>query len=306
MGREGSGSAHAKPQAGRATIEIPDPAAAGDDAAVELEFDEILGGEEDEEPVVPAATVVRRAGRSRRKTRGNPVLAGLLLLAVLGGIAAAGWLTYARLAGPPPVVLAATALPADAAEPAEFVPPSDADPRAVAVVAAGVPMRSPLLSVTLSAAPGPDGAPADPPRVRVSIEPGEAGRLVRADLAGRPEVAAWLETRRDLIGAKRLAFVKARDAFYAAVAAGGDVGDLPRNGRAERRDGRARLERRGRRRRPPRPLLPRTRRTVRSCSPCRADADDLHDPRPRRAGEGDGVPVHVRGDGAVSGSGFDP
>ena len=219
-------------------IVVPEPDAAGhappggEGEAVALEFDEapegdgaiLLSPADDGEPDDLGGPVVRRPSRRGRKRRGNPLLAGALLVAVLGGAAGAGWLMYDRLAGPPAVALTATALAADAAEPAELVPPSDADPAAVAVVQAGLPMRSPLLAVTLSAAPGEDGTPADPPRIRVKAEPGSAGRLVRVHFADRPEVVRWKEERRDLIGAKRLAFVKAREAFFAAVAAGGDVG----------------------------------------------------------------------------------
>ena len=217
-------------------IEVPAPAAepapagppAGPAAPEEvlLEFEEVS-----EEPAVAVADgedemdpVVRRSARRRRKKRGSPVVAGLLVLGLMTGAGAAGYALYNRLGGPAPVVLAATELPPDAAEPATLVPPATADPAAVAVVQAGVPMRSPLLTVTLDAAPGPDGGPADPPRVRVRVEPGEAGKLVRVFFGDRPEFAAWQEARRDLVGTKRLAFVKARDAFFAAVAAGGDVG----------------------------------------------------------------------------------
>ena len=47
--------------------------------------------------------------------------------------------------------------------------------------------------------------------------------MVRVDLTGDPQAVAWFDGRGDLIAAKRLAFTRARDAFFAAVAAGGDV-----------------------------------------------------------------------------------
>ena len=230
-------AAPAAERADVAQIVVPEPIAtgdappSGDGEAVVLEFEEVeedgavpLAPADDEDSGGPGGPVARRSSRRSRKRRGNPVLAGVLLLAVLGGAGGAGYLMYDRLAGPPAVVLTATPLAADAAEPAELVPPANVDPAAVAVVQAGLPMRSPLLVVTLSAAPGEDGAPADPPLIRVRAEPGSAGRLVRVFFADRPEVVRWKEDRRDLIGKKRLAFVKARDAFFAAVAAGGDVG----------------------------------------------------------------------------------
>ena len=230
-------------------VEVPEPAAAparpdapplgGGEPAVELEFEEVDGDEDvplvfadGDDAASPADGFADPAAdraalrRARRRGRGgNPVLGGLLALTVVGGAAGAGWLLYDRLGASGAVELSATALPAGAFEPAEFVPPPDADPAAVAVVQAGLPMRSPLLVATLSAAPDEDGRPVDPPRIRVTVEPGPAGRLVRVSLADRPEVAAWLEERRDLIGAKRLAFVKAREDFFRAVAAGGDVGE---------------------------------------------------------------------------------
>ena len=217
----------AKPRSGVRRIVVPEP-----DDAVELEFEEAPETVGSEFPTAAAFDSPdgddapdRPARRSRRTRRGSRVVPALLLVGVLAGAGAAGWAMYGRIAGPPAVTLTATPLPADAAEPAELFAPADADPRAVAVVAAGVPMRSPLLTVTLSAAPVRDGEIAPDPRpIRVAVEPGEAGRLVRVDLADRPEVAAWREDRRDLVGAKRLAFVRARDRFFAAVAAGGDVG----------------------------------------------------------------------------------
>ena len=216
--------------------------------------------EPDAAPVAAKPAVRRSTGR-RRKKRGSPVLAAVVLLGLLGGIGAAGWVMYDRLAPSAAAVIPATPLPADAAAPAWFLPPANADPRAVEIVAAGVPMDSPLLSVRFSgvrAAAGGDGMPEPdaggmvdraaetdeaeagpqdgddssigPPRdapagaVAVTIRPGESGRLVRVDLRERDEVKAWLDERTDLLGAKRLAFVGARDGFFAAVAAGGDVG----------------------------------------------------------------------------------
>ena len=257
-------AAPAAERADVAQIVVPEPIAtgdappSGDGEAVVLEFDEVeeedgavpLAPADDEDSGGPGGPVARRSSRRSRKRRGNPVLAGVLLLAVLGGAGGAGYLMYDRLAGSPAVVLTATPLAADAAEPAELVPPANADPAAVAVVQAGLPMRSPLLVVTLSAAPGEDGAPADPPLIRVMAEPGSAGRLVRVFFADRPEVVRWKEDRRDLIGKKRLAFVKARDAFFAAVAAGGDVGGFRESVALNAARERARVERRGRRRRP--------------------------------------------------------
>ena len=204
------------------------------------------------EPVAPAGPVVRRSSGRRRKTRGNPFLAGVVLLGILGGVGAAGWVAYDRFLADRAVPLAGAVRPAGSVPPAYFLPPADADPDAVAVVSAGVPMESTLLSVRLSGAaargggmtePPPDlgglserkdaaeaPPPPDPPiekfpegAIVVRVSPGERAKVVRVDLTGDARAMAWFDARGDLIAAKRLAFTQARDAFFAAVAAGGDV-----------------------------------------------------------------------------------
>ncbi|NNJ24006.1 hypothetical protein [Alienimonas chondri] len=113
----------------------------GDDAAPDKYDDEYA-------PAAARGPAPRRG--TRRRKRGNPVLASVVLLLLLGGIGAAGWVMYDRLAGPPPVGLAATELSADAVPPASFRPPAGVDQEALRKVEAGVPFNSPVLEVLLT------------------------------------------------------------------------------------------------------------------------------------------------------------
>ena len=223
-------------------------------------------------PIAAPSRPVRSRGR-RRKKRGSPVAAILVLLMIVGGIGAAGWVMYDRLAGPGAIGVAGRALADDAIPPAYFLPGAGTSGAALAKVEAGVPFESPLLIVELSGrSAGPAGArppapdaggmtdrggmtdaggmtdgpvpddpagenaaddePTEPARpaaipdgaILIRIRPGERGRAVRVSLGELEEVAAWVSERSgDLAPAKRLAFVKARDRFFAAVGEGGNV-----------------------------------------------------------------------------------
>ncbi|MFH5804276.1 hypothetical protein [Alienimonas sp. DA493] len=257
-------------------VDVPEPApaaaAAGGGVTFEAADDEaapVTFESADDEPaaantanaaVGPAAVakpVRSRRGRRRGK-RGNPVLAGLVLLVLFGGIGGAGWVMYERLAGGGATAVSAELVAAEAAPPAYFLPPDPVSQQALRTVESGVPFVSPILEVRLNGVGGsaggagtpaadaggmvdratsndepPDGgnapaadAPADLPNeaILVTVRPGDAGRLVRvAALRERPEVKAWLEANPQLYGEKQVAFTKARVAFFSTVADGGDA-----------------------------------------------------------------------------------
>ncbi|QDT17394.1 hypothetical protein [Alienimonas californiensis] len=153
-------SAPARTVPGIAAPDVAAPAAgspggvvfeSSDGAAAPVTF---ASADEDEgtpEAGAAPATITKPArGRRRRGKRGSPVLAGLVLLVLFGGIGGAGWVMYERLAGGGVESVAAEAVAADAAPPAYFLPPDPVSQQALRTVELGVPFVSPVLEVRLT------------------------------------------------------------------------------------------------------------------------------------------------------------